>query len=214
MLCNTAWPASPMLFCAALLCLYAQSTPILLMHPCAACTLACPPLPSPLGRRACLQVGTSLCNFLTLNASFTHHQHHRSSAGLSNSHHTAQVLLEFGSPLSHLQASSRGCGLGPGDAAAAAAAAEQSALFEWPEFVGLEVLGWHLPIEALAAEVVQRAGSCGGLAVVQRLALPASAATARPAGLHLDLSALRHRLECPYGLRLSWRSQAAVVEAA
>jgi hypothetical protein len=133
-----------------------------------------------------------MCNFLTVNATFSH-QH--ASGG-----HAAEVLLQFGSP-----GQLRGGGCSAADDVAAAAAAGDLG-FEWPVLAGVDVLGWRLPAEAVAAEVVQRTNSCGGLAVVQRLVLPQGVASAAPGGLRLDLSALGHALECPYGLRLTWQA--------
>ena len=135
----------------------------------------------------CLQVGASLCNFLTVNATF----HHQPASGS----HAAEVLLQFGSPG---QLSRGGCSP-PDDVAAGDFA------FTWPLLAGIDVLGWHLPAEAVTLEVVLRTDNCGGLAVVRRLELlPPDATSATPGGLRLDLAALGHALECPYGLRLTW----------
>jgi len=141
-----------------------------------------------------VQVGTSLCNFLTLNATLTHQP--------ASGRHAAEVLLLFGSP-AHL-GTTGGDGCMP--TSDVEAAAVHGAQFDWPELAGVEVLGWHLPTAAAAVEVVLCTDSCGKLQVVERLALPANALAARPAGLSLDLSALHHRLECPYGLRISFEA--------
>ena len=144
----------------------------------------------------CLQVGDSLCNFLTVNATFRQEP--------ASGSHAAEVLLQFGSP-----GQLRGGGCSAADDVAAAAAAGDLG-FEWPLLDGVDVLGWHLPADEVAAEVVQRTDSCGGLAMVQRLELPQGVASAAPGGLRLDLSALGHALECPYGLRLTWKAPASV----
>ncbi|KAL4448263.1 hypothetical protein ABPG75_005482 [Micractinium tetrahymenae] len=147
-----------------------------------------------------LEVGDSLCNFLTLQATIAY------SPGP-----TAEVTLLFGKPSTQQAGAAAGspgspAGAGCGPADDVAAAAQHGGRFEWPELGGIEVLGWHLPVEGLSVEVVTRADSCGQLSVVQHLALAAEAAGARPGGggLRLDLSSLRQRLECPYGLRLAW----------
>lgn len=150
---------------------------------------------------AALQVGTSLCNFLHIDATFSPQPVSRS--------HAAQVLLQFGSP-SQLRSAGAGRCSPARDAEAAAAA---DAAVEWPVLGGIEVLGWHLPVEAMTVEVVQRTDTCGGLEVVRSLAPPHGAVGAGLAGLRLDLSALGHRLQCPFGLRLSWRSADSIDSA-
>ena len=85
--------------------------------------------------------------------------------------------------------------------------------FEWPMLAGVDVLGWHLPAGAVVAEVVQRTDSCGGLTVVQRVDLPPDAASAAPGGLRVDLSALGHMLECPFGLRVTWQALGSISSA-
>ena len=98
-------------------------------------------------------------------------------------------------------------------AAAAAAAADLG--FDWPALAGIDVLGWHMPVESVAVEVVQPNDSCGGFTVVERLSLPPSAAGSNAAGLRLDLAALERPLECPYaGLRLRWMATASEISAA
>lgn len=149
-----------------------------------------------------LQVGTSLCHFLTLTATFD-----QQPAGGGR---TAEVLLQFGS-LDHLQRSASSCVPAEDATKAAAAATAPGGPVEWPDLASIEVLGWHLPAEGAAVEVVQRADTCGGLAVVQRLALPAGAVGAGSGGLKVDLSGLGHLLECPYGLRVRWSSESAAV---
>ena len=147
------------------------------------------------------QVGTSLCHFLTLTATFKPH---------AGGGHAAEVLLQFGSPeqLAHGGADGQGCTAARDAEAAAAAATEGPAGSpEWPGLAGVEVLGWHLPVEDAVLEVVQRTDTCGGLAVVQRMPLPAEALVgAGPGGARLDLSGLAPALECPFGLRISWAS--------
>ena len=118
-----------------------------------------------------MQAGTSLCHFLSLHAAINYTA---SEAGAS-----AEVLLQFGGP-GHLGSGAAGCRAVDDNAVAAAAAIE----FEWPEVAGVEVLGWHLPVAGAQVEVVQRTDSCGGLQVVRRLALPASAVGAGPGGRH------------------------------
>lgn len=147
-----------------------------------------------------LQVGDSLCHFLTLQASIRH-----------SPVPAAELTLLFGRPSTQPAgaaggSNSRLLGAGCRPSDDMAAAAQQGGQFEWPELEGIKVLGWQLPVEGLSVEVVRRADSCEQLSVVRRLALPAEAAGTRPGGggLRLDLSSLRHRLECPYGLRLSW----------
>lgn len=140
-----------------------------------------------------LEVGDSLCHYLTLTADISP----------AASRHTAQVLLQFGSP-AHLQPAAGGGCHPVGDAAAAA---EHSGHFVWPELAGVELLGWHLPAEGLVVEFVRRVDSCGQLAVVERLQLSSAGVfTGHPAGLHLDLSRLQHHLQCPYGVRLTWQA--------
>lgn len=145
-----------------------------------------PTLPAP--TRPLEQIGTSLCNFLTLTATITHEPGGDASA---------EVLLLFGGP-THLKRSAD-CGAA-GDIDVAADGAP-----EGPVLAGVRVLGWHLPARGVVAEVV-RADACGRVAAVERLQVPVGAVGAVPGGLHLDLSALNHRLECPYGLRVSWVS--------
>lgn len=147
-------------------------------------------------------MGTSLCHFLTLTASF---------GPRPDGSHAAEVLLQFGSPeqLAHGRGGSQGCGPARDvEAAAAAATAAPDGPLEWPGLAGVEVLGWHLPVEGAVLEVVQRTDTCGGLAVVQRTALPAGAVGAGPGGVRLDLSS-ETALECPYGLRITWASSSA-----
>lgn len=156
-------------------------------------------------------MGNSLCNFLTLQATIS-----LSPAPV------AEVTLLFGrSATQPAGAATSGGGSSaeadcePSDDVASTAQYEERV--EWPEFGSLEVLGWQLPVEGLSVEVVRRADSCGQLSVVQRLALPSDAVGSRPggSGLRLDLSSLRPRLECPYGLRLAWRAgRSAALDAA
>ncbi|PSC70424.1 alpha-xylosidase 1 [Micractinium conductrix] len=141
------------------------------------------------------EVGNSLCHFVTLNATFS--LDHATGA------HAAELLLLFGSPAqlaAGAASGTSGAGIcGPADDTATAA--QHGGAVEWPELEGVEVLGWHAPVQGLSAEVVARADACGALQTVQRLPLSAAAAAPRPGGLRLDLSALRHQLECPFGLR-------------
>lgn len=170
--------------------------------PCLQWTLPCPHL---------LQVGDSLCNFLTLRATISTYPAP-----------TAEVTLLFGKPGIQAAGAAGGSGNGPvgascGPSGDPAAAAQHDGQFDWPELQAIDVLGWHLPALGMAVEVVARADDCGQLAVVQRLALPAQAVGARPGGggLRLDLSSLRHRPECPHGLRLAWSAgSGAVLQAA
>mgnify|MGYP001810758156 CR=1 FL=1 len=147
-----------------------------------------------------VQVGNSLCHFVTLNATFS--LDHATGA------HAAELLLLFGSPAqlaAGAASGTSGAGIcGPADDTATAA--QHGGAVEWPELEGVEVLGWHAPVQGLSAEVVARADACGALQTVQRLPLSAAAAAPRPGGLRLDLSALRHQLECPFGLRVTWQA--------
>jgi hypothetical protein len=145
-------------------------------------------------------VGTSLCNFLHINATLHRDPHSHGYA--------ARVLLQFGSR-DHLRSDASTCAT-PADTEAAAHA---GGAFEWPRLAGVSLLGWHLPVEGLAVEVVQRADTCGGLIVAQALEARLAVAAAGPQGLLLELSALQHQLECPYGLSLSWRSGGAAAAA-
>lgn len=143
-----------------------------------------------------LQAGTSLCNFLTITATIEH-----SAEGS----HTAEVLLQFGSPAQLRGGSSDGTNA-CGPVSDAQEAAESK--LEWPALGGVTVLGWHLPVGDAAVELVQRSNACS-LATSERLALLASAAAARPEGLHIDLSSLNHQLKCGVGVRVRWSSGAA-----
>lgn len=146
------------------------------------------------------QVGTSLCNFLTLTATFG-----RSADGPQ----TAELLLQFGSA-AHLRTASGSAG-GACEPVADAAAAAASKL-EWPALGGVWVLGWRAQVLSPAVELVQRADECN-LAVTDRQALPASAAAAGPDGLHIDLSSLNLQLKCGMGVRISWSEAAAPATA-
>jgi alpha-glucosidase (family GH31 glycosyl hydrolase) len=140
------------------------------------------------------EAGTSHCNFLTLTATFE-----RAADG----RHSGEVLLQFGSP-SHLRSGSAGGKCEPVADAEAAAASE----LEWPALGGVRVLGWRVPANGAAVELVQRSNACE-LAVTERLALPTSAATAGSEGLHIDLASLNLQLKCGVGVRVSWAQAAA-----
>ena len=142
------------------------------------------------------QVGTSLCNFLTLTATFG-----RSADG----GHSGEVLLRFGSA-AHLHTDTGGGSCTPVADAEEAAGASRP---EWPALGGVRVLGWHQPAESVSLELVQRADACR-LAVVERLPLPAGAAVAEPGGLHIDLSSLNNvQLKCGVGVRVRWAAPAS-----
>lgn len=147
----------------------------------------CSPLP---------QVGTSLCNFLTLTATFG-----RSADGGQS----GEVLLRFGSA-AHLHTGTGDGACGPAADAEEAAAASH---LEWPALGGVKVLGWHLPAEGATVELVQQADACR-LAVVERLSLPAGAAAVAAGGLHIDLSSLNNvQLKCGVGVRVRWSAPAS-----
>lgn len=154
----------------------------------------CFPLPIAQLLCRCLQAGESLCNFLSIQAAT---RAHRASGG-----HEGEVLLQFGSPRQLPSSNGSACGL-VSDVETAAAAGDS---IEWPELGGVEVLGWHVPVEAVTLEVVQRMDTCGQLAVLERLEAPENVVGAGASGLKLNLAALGHKLECPYGLRVAWKT--------
>lgn len=135
-----------------------------------------------------LQVGTSPCHFLTLEATITQ----QPGGG-----HAAEVLLRFGGP------QHQDCSSAAAATQAAAAADGAPPPVAWPDLAGVSVLGWHLPVEGATVEVVQQAEPCGELLVVERAA---AAVGAGAGGLRLDLSALGLQLSCPLGLRITWSS--------
>lgn len=140
-----------------------------------------------------MQVGTSPCHFITLEATITHQP--------NGGEHAAEVLLRFGSP-EHLACEGAAAAAGGDDASPPPVA--------WPALAGVSVLGWYLPVQGARVEVVQQAEPCGELLVVgERAAVPAAAVGA--AGLRLDLSSLDLQLACPLGLRISWSSSSSSI---
>lgn len=161
-----------------------------------------------------VQVGSSLCHFMSINASV---------APTPGGRVAGQALLLFGSRSLHLGtggAGSSGCASSnradsPGaclpvdDRASVGAAGDLG--FEWPELGGLEVLGWGLPLDPgvpLRMELVQRADSCGRVMVLDSMDLATSSASVEGGLLRVDLGDVNHRLRCPVGVRLSWASAA------
>lgn len=156
------------------------------------------------------EVGSSLCHFLSINATV---RPQPPRPGGTAGGHAGEVVVLFGSRDMHLGAATVGEGGDAGggcspinDAGLAAAAGDLD--FEWPQLGGVEVLGWHARVGRAHLEVVQRADSCGRLMVLNSVELPAATVSAEGL-LRIDLSALGHRLTCPFGVRLSWESEPA-----
>jgi hypothetical protein len=147
------------------------------------------------------QVGEALCNFLSINATV------RRIPGGQGSH-AAEVLLLFGSTQHLARDASKPCSPASDEALAAVSPVE------WPQLAGVDMLGWRLPAGTATVEVVRRSDTCGGLQVVERLAVPHGALRAKNGGLSLDLSVLNHRLACPEGLRITWQTAVDAMAAA
>ena len=141
-------------------------------------------------------------HFVTVSASIARGGQASAAAG--------EVLIQFGSP-SQLRSA--------GDVNVDCGSPGGGAAFEWPMLAGIVVLGWHLTAKVAAGDLVV-GSSASGLTVVRRLLGPsgigdnmAALGTATAGGLHLDLSALAHRLRCPHGLRVTWRAVSPAASA-
>ena len=145
-----------------------------------------------------VDVGSSLCHFLTINSTVSYQQ--------ETDNYSGEAVVLFGNRGLHFETAAgsgaAGC-QGVNDAALAAGAGDLG--FEWPQLAGVQVLGWRRTVGPVHMEVVQRADTCGGLMVVHREAVPASR-VAMDGSLRIDLNSFK--LSCPFGVRLSWSSAA------